>query len=76
MTRTHEEIVGVGNVAANAEEFHQVMKLSVNVTAYLMRMSLVKRACAGLGGAMPYRDRSRNCHHITLLDQELSGLVA
>ena len=33
--RTHEEIVGVGNITADAEELHQVMKLAVDITAYL-----------------------------------------
>lgn len=34
-SRTHEEIVGVGNIAANAEELHQVVELAMNITTYL-----------------------------------------
>ena len=30
----HEEVVGVRHVAANAEEFHQVVELAVDVAAY------------------------------------------
>jgi hypothetical protein len=30
----HEEVIRVWNIAANAEEFHQVMELAVDVTAY------------------------------------------
>jgi hypothetical protein len=33
----HEEVVGVGYVAANSEQLHQVVKLSVYVTAYCDR---------------------------------------
>lgn len=30
----HEEVVGVGNIAADSEEFHEVVKLAVYVTTY------------------------------------------
>lgn len=35
MSRTHEEIVGVGNIAADAEKLHQVVELAVDIAAYL-----------------------------------------
>jgi len=33
---THEEIVGVGHVAAHPKQFHEVVELAVNVAAYLI----------------------------------------
>jgi L-ribulose-5-phosphate 3-epimerase UlaE len=33
----HEKIICVWNVAADSEEFHQVMELAVNVAAYCNR---------------------------------------
>lgn len=33
---THEEIIRVGDVAADAEQLHQIMKLAVDITAYLI----------------------------------------
>lgn len=35
MLRTHEEIVRVGDVTADAEQLHQVVELAVDVAAYL-----------------------------------------
>ena len=32
---THEEVVGIRNIAADSEELHQVMVLAVDVAAYL-----------------------------------------
>lgn len=32
---THEEVVRVWYVAANAEEFHEIVELPVDITAYL-----------------------------------------
>jgi len=32
---THEEIVGVGNITADAEELHQVVELAMDITTYL-----------------------------------------
>lgn len=32
-----EEVVGVGDLAANLEELHKVIKLPMNVAAYLHR---------------------------------------
>lgn len=29
----HEQIIGVGNIAANLEQFHEVMKLAVDIAA-------------------------------------------
>ena len=34
--RTHEEVIGIGHVSTNSEELHQVVKLSMNITAYLI----------------------------------------
>lgn len=34
---THEEIVGIGVWSTNSEKLHQVMKLSVNISAYCYR---------------------------------------
>lgn len=33
---THKEIIRVGDIAADAEQLHQIMKLAVNITAYLI----------------------------------------
>jgi len=38
MLYTHKEVVGIGNVAADSEQFHQIVELTVNVTAYLERI--------------------------------------
>lgn len=35
--RTHEEVVCVGYIAADAEELHEIMELAVDVAAYLQR---------------------------------------
>lgn len=32
---THKEVVGVRHVSANTEQLHEVVELSVDVTAYL-----------------------------------------
>lgn len=32
---THEQVVGVGNIATDAEQLHQIVKLAVYVTTYL-----------------------------------------
>jgi hypothetical protein len=32
---THEEVVCVWDIAANAEQLHEVMKLAVNISTYL-----------------------------------------
>jgi hypothetical protein len=37
---THEEVVGVGDWTADSEELHQIMKLAVNVAAYLKIVSV------------------------------------
>lgn len=34
-TLTHEQVVGIWYIAADAEQFHQIVELAVNVTAYL-----------------------------------------
>ncbi len=34
-SHTHEEIVCVWGIAANAEQFHQVVELAMDITAYL-----------------------------------------
>jgi hypothetical protein len=35
VSHTHEEVVCVWDIAANAEQLHEVMKLTVNISAYL-----------------------------------------
>lgn len=32
---THEEIIRVRHIASYAEEFHKIMKLAMNIAAYL-----------------------------------------
>jgi len=37
---THEEIVCIRDVSADAEELHEVIELAVNVAAYLFAQSV------------------------------------
>lgn len=37
--RTHEQVVGIWNIAAYSEELHEVMVLAVDITAYLEAVS-------------------------------------
>jgi len=72
---THEQIVGIGDIAANPKQLHEIMELAVNITAYLedgvrmVKYSEVSRKAT-------YRDWRRDSHNIALLDEELPGLVA
>ena len=43
---THEQVVGVGALASNLEELHQVVELSVNVTADLHTGNTIIRLCS------------------------------
>ena len=70
---THEEILCVGRVAADAEELHQVVELAVDITAYL---GTHQRRVRGVSQNSPYRHGRRNRHDVTLLDQQFSRLVA
>ena len=38
----HEEVVGIGTLSTDLEELHQVMKLSVDITAYLCLRRIVR----------------------------------
>ena len=72
---THEEVFRVGRVAAHAEELHEIMELTVDVTAYLATYQLrFHREIESR--SVTHRHWRRDCHDITLLDQELSRLVA
>ena len=66
---THEEVVCVGDVAANAEQLHQVMELAMNISTYLF--TALVRCCLShlLPDSVPYRDRRRDRHHIPLFDE-------
>lgn len=35
VTHAHEQVVGVGDVAPNAEELHQIVELAMYIAAYL-----------------------------------------
>lgn len=73
MTLTHEEVVCVWNIATNAEEFHEVMELSVNVSAYLQWLSI---SATGMDWAYTYRDWGINPHYIAFFNEQLACFVA
>jgi len=81
---THKEVVCVWRVAADAEQLHQVVELSMDVTAYLGRDQSVRTDRFGsvhevrdqATVCIPYRNWRRDGNHIALLDEQLAGLVA
>lgn len=72
---THEQIVGVWNVAADAKEFHEIMELPVNIAAYLQALSACCSTRTWDMVGRPYCDWCRHLHDVALLDEQLPRLV-
>jgi hypothetical protein len=53
---THEKVVGVGDVATNAEELHEIMELAVDITAYLRVPSVPVRSLLNVHSLIPLRE--------------------
>lgn len=73
---THEQIVRVRDIAPNAKEFHQVVKLAMYVTAYLTQYQRLALSSDVLKSGLAYCYGCANCDDIALLYQQLSRLVA
>ena len=74
-THTHEKVVRVWHVAADTEQFHKVMKLTVDVAANLSPpVSNVFVLHAQHRQA--YRHRRIHADHVALFDEELTRAVA
>jgi len=78
--RTHEQVVGVRDVAADAEELHEVVELAVDVAAYLgvhvISSRGRERGEGAVGGSSAYRHGRVDANHVALFDQQLARLVA
>ena len=76
-SRTHKEVVGVGDISADSEELHQVMELPMDIAAYLFfAHQHVFDVLEGLDAANAYCYRRCHRNDVALLDQELPRLVA
>ncbi len=75
---THEQIIGVRHISTNAKEFHEVMELAMNVTAYLppMHQSLVQRFYTYVPRANTYRHWRVHTDYVALFYEKLPCLVA
>lgn len=70
---THEQVVCVGYISANTEQLHEIMKLAVNIAAYLLSRD---QLCPWHMFQGPYRHRRIDAHDVALLYQQLTCLVA
>lgn len=77
--RTHEEIVGVRRVAADSKELHEIVKLAMDITAYLWNANVSTKSHASqyeCSRACTYRNRGGDSDNIALFNQELACFVA
>ena len=74
-THTHEEVIRVWHIAADTEQFHKIMELTVDVTANL-QPSPVSKVLLLARDKQAYRHRRIHAHHIALLNEQLPRLVA
>ena len=82
VSHTHEEIICIGNVTAHAEELHQIVKLAVDVAAYLAGTHTSQTPSPNRDPPnLPrwimatYCYRRVNRDDVPLLDEQLPGLV-
>lgn len=80
---THEKIIRIRHITANAEKLHQVVKLAVDVAAYLPHARKIRTPSgSALSRSHSRTSRIAYCYrridrdHIPLLDEQLPRLVA
>lgn len=72
--RTHEEVVCVWNIATNSKELHKIVKLAMDISAYLSNVSILPLVVFFCHAT--YCDGRRHRHDVPLLDEKLPRLVA
>lgn len=75
---THEKIIGVRHISTNAKEFHEIMELTMNVTAYLSstNQSMFLRFHTHALRASTYCHRRVHTDYVALFYEKLPCLVA
>ena len=73
-SHTHEQIIRIRNISPHAKQLHQIVKLSMYVTAYLFN-HLNQRLPSEYGLNRTYRYRRIDPHYIALFYQQLACFV-